>query len=77
MYAVKLEEVFKKVSSLYCDRMHIPHECRHTLQTRLDAMHADRICINKIMGHKPEIVSDRIYSHRTLEELRAAIMLLW
>lgn len=32
MYAVKLEEVFKKVSSLYCDRMHIPHECRHTLQ---------------------------------------------
>lgn len=77
MYIGKVEEIFKQVSSLYCDRPHIPHECRHTLQTRLDAMHADRICINKIMGHKPAIVSDRIYSHRTLEELRQAIMLLW
>lgn len=77
MYIGKVEDVFKEVSSLYCDRPHIPHECRHTLQTRLDAMHADRICINKIMGHKPAVVSDRIYSHRSLEELRAAIMLLW
>lgn len=77
MYIRKVEEIFKEVSSSYCDRPHIPHESRHTLQTRLDAMHADRICINKIMGHKPANVSDRIYSHRTLEELRETIMLLW
>lgn len=76
MYLSRLESVFKCVTSLYCDRPHIPHECRHTMQSRLDAAHADRVCINKIMGHKPANVSDRIYSHRTVEELRDTIMQL-
>ena len=76
MYLSKLESTFKSVTSLYCDRPHIPHECRHTMQSRLDAAHADRICINKIMGHKPINVADRVYSHRTVDELRTAIMLL-
>ena len=76
MYMSRLEERFRHVTALYCDRPHIPHECRHTMQTRLDAAHADRICINKIMGHKPANVADRVYSHRTVEDLRAAILLL-
>lgn len=73
----RIEEEFKRVSTKYCDRVHIPHECRHTLQTRLDMMGADKICIDMLMGHKPANVADRVYSHRSLEDLRKAISLLW
>lgn len=73
----RIENEFKWVSEKYCDRIHIPHECRHTLQTRLDMMGADKICIDMLMGHKPANVADRVYSHRSLEDLRKAILLLW
>ena len=77
LYQDRLIDHFKDTCFRYCDRPHIPHECRHTMITRFDEMKADRICVNKIMGHKPVNVADRIYSHRTLDELREAIMLLW
>jgi integrase len=55
---------------------HTPHECRHTFRSRLDSAGANKVCIDLLMGHKSTDVGERIYTHKTIEELRATIMLL-
>lgn len=55
---------------------HNPHETRHTFRTRLDSAGANKKCIDLMMGHKSKDVGERVYTHKTLEELRTAIELL-
>lgn len=56
--------------------IHTPHECRHTFETRLDNVGANRKCIDMMMGHASRDIGNRVYNHKTIEELRAAIELL-
>lgn len=53
-----------------------PHECRHTFESLLDSKGANRKCIDLMMGHVSKDVGNRVYNHKTLEELKAAIELL-
>jgi integrase len=55
---------------------HTPHECRHTFRSRLDSVGANKVCIDKIMGHKSNDVGERIYTHKTIQELKDAIELI-
>ena len=55
---------------------HTPHDCRHTLRTRLDAAGANKVSIDRIMGHSSGNVGERVYTHKTLEDLREAIELV-
>ena len=55
---------------------HKPHECRHTFRSQLDSAKANKVCIDLLMGHKSKDVGERIYTHKTIEELREAINLL-
>lgn len=55
---------------------HVPHECRHTFETRLDAAGGNRRCIDLLMGHTSKDVGNRIYNHKTLSELQSTIELL-
>ena len=55
---------------------HTPHECRHTFRSKLDSAGANKRCIDLLMGHKSKDVGERVYTHKTLEELREAIELL-
>jgi len=55
---------------------HKPHECRHTFRSRLDSAGANKRCIDLIMGHKSKDVGERIYTHKTVQELKEAIELL-
>ena len=52
---------------------HIPHECRHTFRSKLDSAEANKVCIDLIMGHKTGDVGERVYTHKTIEELKTAI----
>lgn len=54
----------------------LPHDTRHTFVSRLQSAHADHICIERLTGHSSTGVTDKIYTHKTVEELRAAIELL-
>lgn len=59
---------FKRVmEKLYLK--HTPHECRHTLRTRLDNLDANKVCIDLILGHKSESVGERVYTHKTKQQL--------
>ena len=55
---------------------HTPHECRHTFRSRLDSAGANKVAIDLMMGHKSSDVGERVYTHKTLQELKEAINLL-
>lgn len=59
-----------------CGMKHTPHECRHTFRSRLDSAGANKVCIDLMMGHKSKEVGERIYTHKTLAELKEAIELI-
>lgn len=52
-----------------------PHECRHTFESVLDSKGANRRCIDLMMGHVSKDVGNRVYNHKTIEELKSAIEL--
>ena len=55
---------------------HTPHECRHTFRSRLDSANANKRCIDLLMGHTSKDVGERVYTHKTLDELKETINLL-
>lgn len=55
---------------------HTPHECRHTFRSRLDSAGANKVCIDLMMGHKSLDVGERVYTHKTIQELKDTIILL-
>ncbi len=55
---------------------HTPHECRHTFRSRLDSAGGNKKCIDLLMGHASSDVGERIYTHKTLCELRETVALL-
>lgn len=55
---------------------HTPHECRHTFESLLDSAGANRRCIDLMMGHVSKDTGNRVYNHKTLEELKANIELV-
>lgn len=53
-----------------------PHSCRHTFESLLDDAGANRKCIDMLMGHVSAGTGNRVYNHKTLDDLRAAIALV-
>lgn len=65
------DDVMQKIGA---DRT--PHEARHTFETRLDNAGGNRKCIDMLMGHKSKDVGNRVYNHKTIQQLRDTIALL-
>jgi len=55
---------------------HTPHECRHTFRSRLDSAGANKVCIDRLMGHVSVGTGERIYTHKTIEELKSNLALI-
>lgn len=55
---------------------HTAHESRHTFETLLDGANANRKCIDLIMGHVSRDTGNRVYNHKTVSELKAAVELI-
>lgn len=55
---------------------HTPHECRHTFRSLLDSAGANKKCIDMMMGHTSKDVGERVYTHKTLQELAEALALV-
>lgn len=53
-----------------------PHEARHTFETALDNAKANRKCIDLLMGHKSKDVGNRVYNHKTIDQLRETVNLI-
>ena len=70
-YYIFWKEVMTKIEA---DKT--PHEARHTFETMLDNAEGNRKCIDMLMGHKSKDVGNRVYNHKTIEQLRDTIELL-
>ena len=53
---------------------HTPHACRHTFCSRIDG--GGKRCVDWMVGHWAGDIGERIYTHKTFDELKAAIELL-
>ena len=73
------ESTYRTIWKGIMDKLNIektPHEGRHTLESLLDSAKANRKCIDLIMGHKSKDTGNRVYNHKTLDELKEAIELI-
>jgi len=55
---------------------HKPHDCRHTFATLMDNAGANKLSIKRIMGHASSDITDKVYTHKDIEELKKAIDLI-
>lgn len=55
---------------------HTPHDTRHTFVSRLQSLGADHICIERLVGHASKGITDAVYTHKDIDELRQTISLL-
>ena len=55
---------------------HTTHDCRHTVATLLDNAGANENAKRRILGHASGDVTDRVYTHKNVRQLRKAIQLL-
>lgn len=66
---------FKKVMAA-ANCKHLPHECRHTCTTWLNDKGANKVAMQRILGHASTDVTDGVYTHKDLRQLKKAIDLL-
>lgn len=55
---------------------HTTHDCRHTVATLLDNAGANETAKRRILGHVGGDVTERVYTHKGLRQLRRCIELL-
>ncbi|WP_211492651.1 MULTISPECIES: tyrosine-type recombinase/integrase, partial [unclassified Fusobacterium] len=55
---------------------HTIHDTRHTFASLLNNVNANRTSITKLIGHTDFNITENVYTHKDLEELRKAIDLL-
>lgn len=55
---------------------HTTHDCRHTVATLLDNAGANETAKRRILGHAGGDVTERVYTHKNLRQLRKCVELL-
>lgn len=55
---------------------HTSHDCRHTVATLLDNADANENAKRRILGHAGGDITDRVYTHKNIRQLRKTIELL-
>lgn len=66
----KYRKRFQKVM----DRLkmkHHPHETRHTFITKAKSCNVDEYILKLIVGHAIEDITEKVYTHRTIEQLKS------
>lgn len=66
----KYRKRFEKVMK-YLKLTHRPHETRHTFITKAKACNVDEYILKLIVGHTIDDITEKVYTHRTIDQLRA------
>ena len=72
---VSLSHTFKSTMNAI-NSQHTPHDCRHSFATRLDDVGANYNAKRLLLGHASSNVTDGVYTHKSLRQLRKAIEML-
>lgn len=68
--------VWRTVMHLIRADGHTTHDCRHTVATLLDNAGANETAKRRILGHAGGDITERVYTHKGLRQLRKCIELL-
>lgn len=52
---------------------HMPHDGRHSFATFMDAVRANKLCTQLVMGHSPKIFLDCTYVHKEVKDLQVEV----
>lgn len=66
---------FEKICT-HLGMKHTPHDTRHTFVTRAKEAGVNEYILKLIVGHSIEDITEKIYTHRQIEELKTAIELI-
>lgn len=66
------EQMYETLSELGIEK-HTPHDCRHTFSRLCEKYEVRENDRKRMLGHKFKDVTNRIYGHREIEELRKEI----
>lgn len=68
--------IWRSVMHLIRADGHTTHDCRHTVATLLDNADANETAKRRILGHSGDDITERVYTHKNLRQLRKCIELL-
>jgi integrase/recombinase XerD len=68
--------IWRSVMHLIRAEGHTTHDCRHTVATLLDNAGANETAKRRILGHAGGDITERVYTHKGLRQLRKCIELL-
>lgn len=71
--ARKFRAAYWNASTILAIQNHLPHDGRHTCATALDNAGINRKIIQLILGHTSTEIGERVYTHKTTEQLVKAI----
>lgn len=54
-------------------KKYTPHDCRHTFESKLDDAGVPQVIKDRLMGHASKSLGEKIYTHKTIEQLRNAV----
>lgn len=69
-YHEKWEKIIEQLEFNSC---HKPHDTRHTFATLMDRTPANKLCIKRILGHASKDITDKVYTHKDIEDLIQAV----
>lgn len=52
---------------------HLPHDGRHTFASLADSAGVNKVAVKLIMGHASNDITERVYTHKAIDELIAAV----
>ncbi|BCN32100.1 hypothetical protein bsdtb5_33950 [Anaeromicropila herbilytica] len=67
-YRHRFDKVMKRLKMI-----HSPHETRHTFITLAKNANIDEYKLKLIVGHAIQDITEKVYTHRSIEELKEEI----
>lgn len=64
-YRRRFEKINKKLHFT-----HKPHDTRHTFVTQAKTAKVDEYILKNIIGHEINDITEKVYTHRTIEDMR-------
>lgn len=66
------DEKFGKIMQ-QLEMEHLPHDTRHTFATIADNAYMNKLCIKRILGHASKDITDKVYTHKDIVQLKNEI----
>ena len=72
----KTQNGLNKAIAKHFEIEHHGHDTRHTFTTKMRECGCDPLILQLLLGHRPETITERVYTQITMEEMRENIELL-